>query len=149
MKLLAFRAEFEGGTMRKCLALTFFAMVSVPLGGLKAAPASTPSAAYAKCLDAAQAIDPRMLECGGAELERQDKTLNLVYAELMKHTDADSKDALRKAQRAWIAFRDAEAVYLYGGANNGSLDRITSLNREIDMTIARTAELREYIKRTP
>jgi uncharacterized protein YecT (DUF1311 family) len=111
-----------------------------------AAPAAEPSESYASCIQAAHAVDPKMLECADTELSRQDKELNAVYAELMKRSDGNAKEALRKAQRAWVAFRDAEALYI-NGKDGGSLDRIMAVESQIALTTARTAQLRNHLKR--
>ncbi len=45
----------------------------------------------------------------GNELREADAELNRVYQKALKAMpDADTKDKLREAQRAWVAFRDAE-----------------------------------------
>ena len=74
--------------------------------------------------------------CYGAEWEDWDARLNAVYAALipqLRELDADnaggpldlpsSEEALRRAQRAWIAFRDAACDWEYtrwsGGTGGG------------------------------
>ncbi|ATC30895.1 lysozyme inhibitor LprI family protein [Caulobacter vibrioides] len=53
---------------------------------------------------------PGILRCGEAELKFQDARLNKAYrADMADLADApEAKAALLKAQRAWIAFRDAD-----------------------------------------
>ena len=41
------------------------------------------SAEYSKCIEQSGGTDPGMLDCMGAEAERQDKRLNDVYKKLM------------------------------------------------------------------
>ncbi|ATC25887.1 lysozyme inhibitor LprI family protein [Caulobacter vibrioides] len=55
---------------------------------------------------------PGILRCGDAELKFQDARLNKAYrADMADLADApDAKAALLKAQRAWIAFRDADCA---------------------------------------
>ena len=45
--------------------------------------------------------------CYTAELARQDKVLNTEYRALQGRIPPEAKDALTKAQRAWIASREA------------------------------------------
>jgi uncharacterized protein YecT (DUF1311 family) len=63
---------------------------------------------------------PNTLDVQNEAYNRWDKELNLVYRELLEKLDDGSKKQLKEAQRAWIAFRDAEfnllwAEGLYGG----------------------------------
>jgi len=51
-----------------------------------------------------------------ADFKKVDAELNSAYAALMaKLPDAEGKEKLKQSQRAWIAFRDAEAVFAAGG----------------------------------
>ena len=47
-----------------------------------------------------------------AEFEQADAELNKTYEALLaKLPDAESKQKLKESQRAWLAFRDAEAAF--------------------------------------
>lgn len=46
--------------------------------------------------------------CTSPEFSNVDKKLNATYAKLMNSLDEDHKVIIKKAQRAWIAFRDLE-----------------------------------------
>jgi uncharacterized protein YecT (DUF1311 family) len=47
-----------------------------------------------------------------AEFEKADADLNKTYdALLAKLPDAEGKEKLKQSQRAWLAFRDAEAAF--------------------------------------
>jgi len=51
-----------------------------------------------------------------ADFKKVDAELNSAYAALMaKLPDAEGKEKLKQSQRAWIAFRDAEAAFAAGG----------------------------------
>jgi uncharacterized protein YecT (DUF1311 family) len=55
------------------------------------------------------------------DFEKADAELNSTYAALMaKLPDADSKRKLKESQRAWIAFRDAEAAFAADQVRGGS-----------------------------
>lgn len=55
---------------------------------------------------------PGILRCGDAEIKFQDARLNKAYkADMADLKDSPAaKAALLKAQRAWIAFRDADCA---------------------------------------
>ena len=47
-----------------------------------------------------------------AEFEKADAELNKTYEALLtKLPDAEGKEKLKQSQRAWVAFRDAEAAF--------------------------------------
>ena len=73
----------------------------------------------------------------GAEFEQADAELNKTYqAVLKKLPDAESKQKLKEAQRAWIASRDAEAARAAGEVRGGSMaptlryETMTKLTRQ-------------------
>lgn len=43
--------------------------------------------------------------------KKADKELNEVYAKVLANLDDESKELLKKSQRAWVSFRDAEASF--------------------------------------
>ena len=43
--------------------------------------------------------------------KKADKELNEVYAKVLANLDDAAKENLKKSQRAWVAWRDAEAVF--------------------------------------
>jgi uncharacterized protein YecT (DUF1311 family) len=62
-------------------------------------------------------------ECAAARFEAKDKELNVVYQELVKLAAGSGtpelKSTIVKAQRAWVAFRDAECSVI--GLRGGSI----------------------------
>ena len=50
---------------------------------------------------------------------RWDKELNRVYSELLARLKRSDRNRLRKAQSAWIRFRDAEVAWLWSEAMHG------------------------------
>jgi uncharacterized protein YecT (DUF1311 family) len=77
------------------------------------------SAEYSACLDKAGGVTFDMIECIAAETGRQDATLNNNYRILMSKLSSDQKKALLEAERAWIAFRDANCQF-YGDPQGGT-----------------------------
>jgi len=56
------------------------------------------------------------------DFEKADAQLNSTYAALMaKLPDAESQGKLKESQRAWIAFRDAEAAFAADEFRGGSM----------------------------
>jgi uncharacterized protein YecT (DUF1311 family) len=108
-----------------------------------AAGGSEYSAEYTRCLErgeAAAGVTPAMAECIGAELDRQDARLNAAYQAAMRVRAETERAALRDAQRAWIARRDAECR---GRLTGGSIDRLELPGCHLSMTAIRTAELEQ------
>lgn len=98
-----------------------------------------------------------MTQCNHSETVAWDVLLNEEYALTMrdfKLMDEDDKtynpdlpeeatraDTLKKAQRAWIAFRDAECANEYAIWGMGSMRLIVGSACMLDMTAGRTIEL--------
>lgn len=47
------------------------------------------------------------------ELQEEDRKLNIVYKKFLNRLDSTEQDELRKAQRAWIIFRDLDCKWAY------------------------------------
>ena len=85
-----------------------------------------------------------MVECLGAAYEAWDSALNEVYGRLRGSLSAEEAAALRDAQRAWIAFRDAESAFLASlmVPERGTIMRITVNAMMTDLVKARVLALR-------
>jgi uncharacterized protein YecT (DUF1311 family) len=74
-----------------------------------------------------------------AEFERADAELNKTYKTLLARLpDAESKQKLQDSQRAWIAFRDAEASFAADQVRGGSaapVVRYTSMTESTEQRI--------------
>ncbi len=105
---------------------------------------TTLSKQYAACMEkAAATVD--MLDCMAAEETLQDARLNTMYKDLMKKLPKERAEKLKEAQRAWIKFRDAHAMYLSSGEGTAAglvgsdwmvistAERATQLANELDM----------------
>ena len=82
-----------------------------------------------------------MTYCAGWQFKKDDAALNDVYGRLKTNYAEipNAKTALTKAQRAWVAFRDAECKLEAAGEEGGSaqpmiysqcLSRLTTLRTE-------------------
>ncbi len=91
--------------------------------------------------------------CAEQDLNAADKLLNVQYQATRKATkkrDADAEadqkganDALVKAQRAWVAYRDAQCTSYGYQAHGGSMEPMLIYSCQADLTRKRTAELKE------
>ena len=97
-----------------------------------------------------------MSSCLGAEGQVWDRFLNAEYKATMAWSAASDKDEaeyfpayakraehLRAAQRAWIAFRDAECALEYAQWGSGSMRSIAGADCQMQMTAERTIDLLE------
>ncbi len=114
-----------------------------------AAQAAEPkySASYDRCLAAPSGQSTAgMVGCIGTELKAQDTRLNRAYQDAMKRmTLPRQKTALQKAQRAWIAFRDADcAAHL--DADWGTIAQVEAASCRLDHTARRADMLQEFHK---
>lgn len=91
--------------------------------------------------------------CAADDLKRADKALNDTYAALVKKESGDPVfiRKLRAAQRAWIAFRDAELEATFACKEEnpyvcwGSMYPMCSAFYQAKLTRDRTARLRELL----
>lgn len=76
-----------------------------------------------------------------------DHTLNAAYREIERRLgdDADTRKLLVEAERAWIAFRDAECRFSTSAAEGGTIHPMLVSMCQTDMTTARNAELAGYL----
>ena len=79
------------------------------------------------------------------ERDAWDVLLNRHYQELRKAQTDPARTALRNAQRAWIAFRDADCSFAYEQFAGGSIRQITGATCQRDRTAERVLHLRGYL----
>lgn len=105
-------------------------------------PNANYSSAYRDCMAKSGEADPAIRECNSAELERLDRALNTVYGKLSaKVQEASRKENLRKAERAWMAFRDSQCGFEASAEAGGSLALIIMGECTMRETYNRTREL--------
>lgn len=82
-----------------------------------------------------------MVRCLAETTGKWDKRLNAAYREALndKETPKEQREQLRKAQRLWLQFRDANCEYYALG--EGSISRLNAGSCLLDMTKARAKEL--------
>ncbi len=96
-----------------------------------------------------------MTICAGQDLADADKALNAQYQvtrNVLKERDAGASaelkggvEALVKAQRAWLAYRDAQCASAGFQARGGSMEPMLISMCEADLTRKRTAELKALV----
>lgn len=88
---------------------------------------------FKACMEKAGGVTPNITACQEEALEYWDKQLNINYKQQMEAT----KDALRpearkaallKAERAWIAYRDAMADFVGDWREGGTLARVIGMS---------------------
>jgi uncharacterized protein YecT (DUF1311 family) len=126
----------------------FFAMVAAP------AMAQDPE------IDCENAMaQQEMNYCAGRDFETADAELNAVYRQAMakmRETDAElaeigenyvgAVEALKKAQRGWIAYRDGTCELAGFDARGGSLEPMLVSGCLAETTRKRTKELQDLIE---
>lgn len=100
---------------------------------------TTSSALYAEC---SQTETFELKQCLQGEYQKADKELNAVYGQTMAKLDAEGKEALKKAQRAWIQFRDADAAFCADRFRGGTYAGAASLECLRDLTNQRVKDLK-------
>ena len=93
-----------------------------------------PSSWAASCYDTAM-TQASISDCANAETKDRDKDLNTAYKALVnKHaSDKAFREKLKKAQRAWIAYRDQELDLVDSDGSISSTcrsQRLAQLNKE-------------------
>ncbi len=88
-----------------------------------------------------QATTVEMIECADWQLRRADRQLNEAYAVATAALDEEGKRLLRKAQRAWIAFRDAECLRARDEARGGTMAAVLEIACLTDLTERRVVDL--------
>lgn len=110
------------------------------------AAASEPqySPAFASCMDASGGVTIAMIDCIGEEFTAQDRRLNAVYRQVLAALPAARRAAFTRAQRAWVAFKEAECDFVLD-PDGGSMARIAANDCVLRMTAARADELQALL----
>jgi uncharacterized protein YecT (DUF1311 family) len=89
---------------------------------------------------------PEMNEKSLAEFQKADARLNVTYKKLLADLDADGKKKLVIAERAWVAYRDAQADFEADQeARGGSMAPLIYNTACLELTEARIKELGKAI----
>ncbi|MEA3213692.1 MAG: hypothetical protein QOE70_6749 [Chthoniobacter sp.] len=81
-----------------------------------------------------------------ADFKNQDVALNKVYQQVLAKLDDEGQAKLKTAQRAWVAFRDAQAELAADLMRGGSAAPLLRAGSLAETTRARTRQLKEYLQ---
>ena len=124
--------------MRKAIILLFSLITLVPAAH---ADGDSEPAWLQRCGDGPQ---QQMNACMAEEYWKTDARLNAIYRELIEALEDPS--TLRKAQKAWLRFRDLSCEYETSGiGRDGSLYPFSLAACRIDLTEKRIHELEQYL----
>jgi uncharacterized protein YecT (DUF1311 family) len=104
-----------------------------------AAPAAKPRPS--DCFDTA-VIQPEINACAASKAAAADRRLNAAYREIMRFLEKEEQAELVKAQRAWIAFRDADCAFFSAGG--GSIAPMNDAQCRADLSEFRAKELENW-----
>ena len=89
-----------------------------------------------------------MNQCAAQQNAAADKELNALYQQITSRFkgNPDNKELLVGAQRAWVAFRDAECKFSASGVEGGSVYPLIYSNCVTELTKARVETFKNYLK---
>lgn len=94
-----------------------------------------------------QASQAAMNECAGQAYHKSDAALNAAYREIVARLadDAAGRGRLQAAQRAWLAFRDAECAFATAASADGSIHPYVQATCLEALTESRLQQLQAYL----
>ena len=103
------------------------------------------SATAGECNAAKTQLD--LDQCAGATFKTADGTLNSVYKTIMARLKSadETRVSLVGAQKAWLAFRDAECDFEAAGARGGSIEPMVVAQCRTRLTESRSKALRVFL----
>jgi uncharacterized protein YecT (DUF1311 family) len=96
------------------------------------------------CADAQSQAEMNM--CWGKEYKAADAKLNEAYRQFMTKLNDEEKAQLKKAQLAWIAFRDANCDFVADEYKGGTMRPMIAAICLAETTNNRTTELKAQMK---
>ncbi|MDK1388950.1 hypothetical protein ILFOPFJJ_00989 [Ensifer psoraleae] len=134
--------------------------ISAPLVGLLLLSAVSAVAQEQPTVDCQNAVTQTDMNiCAGQDYDRADAELNKVYKQAVAATQAMDKElgeidaayvganeALKKAQRAWIGYRDGQCELAGFEARGGSMEPMLVSGCLAELTRKRTTELKQLLE---
>lgn len=87
-----------------------------------------------------------MNQQAAADFKKADAALNKIYAQVLAKLDEEGQAKLKAAQRAWVAFRDAQAELDADFMRGGSAAPLLHSGSLAGTTRQRTEALKEFLK---
>jgi len=85
-----------------------------------------------------------MTECATLRLRAAERELGEIYGNLLDSQDKEFAAAVRKAQEAWIRWREAESALTARTVNDPAMEAYARKRLEAQMTEDRIKDLRSY-----
>jgi uncharacterized protein YecT (DUF1311 family) len=104
-----------------------------------AASAADAPFAHTDCKNAPTQME--MDYCAGLDFKAADAKLNALYRQMTAKYDPADKEKLKAAEKAWLAYRDAECDYETAQSEGGSIHPMVETECATDKTQARIKEL--------
>ena len=102
-----------------------------------------------KDLDKTGGVTVSIREAQSKATELWDKELNKTYKQLMSTLDPEDQNLLKKSQRSWLAFREAQTPLWWSESffgSGGTLGPIVVSERAREFMKQRVCELQELVK---
>jgi uncharacterized protein YecT (DUF1311 family) len=107
----------------------------------------TITASLLACNSAYAQSQPELNAAADAEYQKADARLNATYKKLLAKLDDEGKKKLIAAERAWVAYRDAQADFdADAAARGGSMEPMEYSNSCLELTEARIKQLEKAIE---
>ena len=131
--------------MHNYLRLLLMAFLAMPSAQAFGQDKDLLTAEYSKCVEQSGGTDPGMLDCMGAEAERQDKRLNDAYKKLMNELKPERRKELQEAQRLWIKYTEANCNF-YLDPNGGTAAKLAASECPVLAKATRAKELENLLQ---
>ena len=128
------------------VALAAFVLITMP--SIAKAQSPHPADRWIEDCIARDSSTAGMSACLDGGYRRWDNELNHVYQGLRGLLNQHQKEILKRSQRAWIVYRDAEfeTIQALYGSLDGSMWRLAAISAKVEMVKARTLELNMYLE---
>ena len=98
------------------------------------------------CNSARSQSQPELNDASWAAYQRADARLNATYKKLLAKLDDEGRKKLIAAERAWLAYRDAQADFdADAAARGGSMEPLEYNESCLELTEARIKQLQKQI----
>ena len=89
-----------------------------------------------------------MIQCLEQSYNRWDEELNRVYQALRNRLNAEGKSVLKRSQRAWLVYRDAEftTINMIYGSLQGTMWSLVRVDSTVQIVKNRARELQTYLE---
>ncbi|WP_311538608.1 lysozyme inhibitor LprI family protein [uncultured Bradyrhizobium sp.] len=104
------------------------------------------SAEFDACMDKAEGMSTKMLDCGKTEIAKWDARLNTAYQALLARSKGEAHAQLLGEQRDWLKHHLSETRRLANDPNNGSVAFLDSQAFELKDIADRTLLLEKRAK---